>query len=31
VEQKVIENWVIRRMPELLRKAGLTIPVVKKK
>jgi bifunctional UDP-N-acetylglucosamine pyrophosphorylase/glucosamine-1-phosphate N-acetyltransferase len=31
VEQKVIENWVIRRMPELLRKAGLTVPVVKTK
>jgi bifunctional UDP-N-acetylglucosamine pyrophosphorylase/glucosamine-1-phosphate N-acetyltransferase len=31
VEQKNIADWVIRRMPELLRKAGLTIPVVKKK
>ena len=26
VEQKVIENWVIRRMPDLLRKAGLKFP-----
>ena len=31
VEQKVIENWVIRRMPELLRKAGLTVPALNKK
>lgn len=25
-EQKVIAGWVIRRMPELLRKAGLKVP-----
>ncbi|HEU5361099.1 MAG TPA: bifunctional UDP-N-acetylglucosamine diphosphorylase/glucosamine-1-phosphate N-acetyltransferase GlmU [Candidatus Deferrimicrobiaceae bacterium] len=30
-EQKVIETWVIRRMPDLLRKAGLSVPPVKEK
>lgn len=31
VEQKVIEGWVVRRMPELLRKAGIRIPPAKEK
>jgi len=31
VEQKNITDWVIRRMPELLKKAGLTIPPLKEK
>jgi bifunctional UDP-N-acetylglucosamine pyrophosphorylase/glucosamine-1-phosphate N-acetyltransferase len=30
-EQKNIADWVIRRMPELLKKAGLKIPPVKEK
>ncbi|MGZ8428840.1 MAG: bifunctional UDP-N-acetylglucosamine diphosphorylase/glucosamine-1-phosphate N-acetyltransferase GlmU [Candidatus Deferrimicrobiaceae bacterium] len=31
VEQKNIADWVIRRMPELLKKAGLKIPPLKEK
>ena len=31
VEQKNIADWVIRRMPELLKKAGLTTPPLKEK
>ena len=31
VEQKNIADWVIRRMPELLKKAGLAIPPLKEK
>lgn len=31
VEQKVIEGWVVRRMPDLLKKAGLKVPPVKEK
>jgi bifunctional UDP-N-acetylglucosamine pyrophosphorylase/glucosamine-1-phosphate N-acetyltransferase len=31
VEQKNITDWVIRRMPELLKKAGLKIPPLKEK
>jgi bifunctional UDP-N-acetylglucosamine pyrophosphorylase/glucosamine-1-phosphate N-acetyltransferase len=30
-EQKNIADWVIRRMPDLLRKAGLKVPLVKEK
>jgi len=30
-EQKVIEGWVIRRMPELLKKAGIKVPPGKEK
>ncbi len=30
-EQKNIADWVIRRMPQLLKKAGLAIPPLKKK
>ncbi len=30
-EQKNIANWVIRRMPDLLRKAGLAVPPLKEK
>jgi len=26
VEQKVIEGWVVRRMPDLLKKAGIPVP-----
>ena len=29
-EQKVIEGWVARKRPELLKKAGLSVPAVKK-
>lgn len=31
VEQQVIRGWVIRRMPDLLKKAGLAIPPAKGK
>lgn len=31
VEQNVIEGWVIRRMPDLLKKAGLRIPSGRRK
>ncbi|GAB4369205.1 MAG: bifunctional UDP-N-acetylglucosamine diphosphorylase/glucosamine-1-phosphate N-acetyltransferase GlmU [Deltaproteobacteria bacterium] len=31
VEQKVIEDWVIRRMPDLLKKAGIPVPPAKAK
>ncbi|MBP2687745.1 MAG: hypothetical protein H6Q81_2650, partial [Deltaproteobacteria bacterium] len=29
-EQKVIEGWVARKRPELLKKAGLFLPAAKK-
>ncbi|HEY5576961.1 MAG TPA: DapH/DapD/GlmU-related protein, partial [Deferrimonas sp.] len=29
-EQKNIEGWVARKRPELLKKAGLAVPAVKK-
>jgi len=30
VEQKVIGGWVVRRMPDLLKKAGIPVPPAKK-
>jgi hypothetical protein len=29
-EQKTIEGWVARKRPELLKKAGLSVPAAKK-